>query len=85
MCIRDRCQSSDPNLSCATAHENYEAKVVLDVPVPALNPGQAFVVKKATHGDIGKDFKTVSWSATADHQKEVAESNEGNNVMKGGL
>lgn len=82
--LRYECKSSDPTVSCAKAWENYAPNLVLEVPVPALQPGQTFIVKGATPGNLG-NFVTVFWSATADHQKEVIESNEGDNVMKGGL
>lgn len=76
--FRFRCISVDKSASCAKPGEDYEDNLTLDVPVPALNPKQSFVVKKSTPG--GGYKKGVSWKAQADFTNTVAESNEGNNT-----
>ncbi len=84
------CHSDDASVSCGKAFEDHQPQLSLDVPVPGLSPGQAILVKGSTPGtmqypgNIKLPMALVRWSATADHQKEVAESNESNNQVKGG-
>jgi hypothetical protein len=81
--FRFECVSTNKDVSCGTVHEQHKSNVVLDVPVPALNPGQSFMVKKSTPGGGGLLPKGVTWKAYADHANSVAESSEGNNIKVG--
>lgn len=82
--FRFECTSAKPDVSCGTPLEKYKSSVVLDVPVPALNPKQRFTVKKSTPGGMGGPPAGVTWKAYADHTNTVTESSEGNNIRIGG-
>ena len=82
--FRFECTSTKPDVSCGTPLEKYKSSVVLDVPVPALNPKQSFSVKKSTPGGMGGPPAGVTWKAYADHTNTVTESSEGNNIRIGG-
>lgn len=65
--------SGDPKKSCGLPGEKNKSQLILDIPVPALNPGQSVEVMNATP-------ISASWQAIADSANEVGESNELNNL-----
>ena len=78
------CKAAGTTASCGKPYQQPLAHRVVDVPVPALKPLERFTVMVPPAGLMGAPTPGLSWTATADHQKEVSESNETNNVMKGG-
>ncbi|MCR4345591.1 MAG: hypothetical protein NUV55_00060 [Sulfuricaulis sp.] len=77
------CFSSISDVSCGKLHAKYLPKLDLDVPVPALNPGQGFTVMESTPGGAKGPPAGVSWNGQADYKKEVVESSENNNIKFG--
>lgn len=75
--FRFECSVWELDKTCGKHNEDRKPKVVLDVTVPALEPGQSF---KA----IGSTPKGVAWKAYADYANSVAESKEDNNTLTGG-
>lgn len=75
--FRFECEVWQLDKTCGKHNEDRKPKVVKEVQVPALKPGQSF---KA----IGSTPKGVAWKAHADYNKSVAESKEGNNTLTGG-
>jgi hypothetical protein len=78
--------------ACLTADEFYctnpnpknsPKHVFREVVVPALDPGKGFKVMKSPYEPLGGIPDKVIWRATADFEKAVPESKEGNNELKG--
>lgn len=73
------CQTNDPDIRCGRLNDPWKSHVVLDVPVPALKPGQSHEVKGSTPKGPG-----ATWKAYADYANAVVERNENNNVTASG-
>ena len=71
------CQSKHESKSCGLPSQAYKKNDVRDVAVPSLKPGQSHVVMDSTP-------YWPAWTGYADYLKEVAETNEDNNVRTGG-
>jgi hypothetical protein len=75
--FRYECQSTDKTKSCGLPSQAWKGSEMLEVGVPALQPGKSQLVRSSTP-------KGATWKATADHANEVAEGNEGNNTFTSG-
>lgn len=74
------CVSKEPGVSCGTWEEKLKSAIDRNMPVPALKPGDTFSVMKPVSGLLPGTSMKVSWTGEIDSKKEIAESNEQNNL-----
>ncbi|MCK6372229.1 MAG: hypothetical protein L6Q83_13080 [Gammaproteobacteria bacterium] len=79
----EACLSEDEFYCTHPNPKNSPKHVFREVVVPPLDPGKSFKAMKSPWEPFGTIPDHVIWRATADFEKAVPESQEGNNVLKG--
>lgn len=79
----EACLSEDEYYCTHPNPKTNPKHVFREVVVPPLGPGKSFQAMKSPWEPFGTIPDHAIWHATADFEKAVPESNEGNNVFKG--